>query len=40
VQKIADMGIGETYAMLSGSLMTLGIFILIAGVAIMFAKFE
>lgn len=40
VQKIADMGIGETYAMLSGSLMTLGVFILIAGVAIMFAKFE
>jgi len=40
VQKIADMGIGETFAMLSGSLMTLGVFILIAGVAIMFAKFE
>jgi len=40
VQKIADMGIGETYAMLSGSLMTLGVFILIAGLAIMFAKFD
>ena len=36
VQKIADMGIGETYAMLSGTLMTLGVFILVAGLAVMF----
>ena len=40
VQKIADMGIGEVFAMLSGSLMTLSIFILIAGLVIMFAKFD
>ncbi len=40
VQKIADMGIGETFAMLSGSVMVVGIFILLAGLAVMFAKFE
>lgn len=40
VQKIADMGIGETYVMLSGSSMTIGVFILIAGLAIIFAKFD
>ena len=40
VQKIADMGIGETFAMLSGSLMTLGVFILVAGLAVMFGKFD
>ena len=42
VQKIADLEFitSEAFAMLSGSLMTLGVFILIAGVAVMFAKFE
>lgn len=42
VQKIADLDFiaSEPFAMLSGSLMTLGIFILIAGLAVMFAKFD
>ena len=40
VQKIADMGIGETYAMLAGSVMVVGIFTVIAGLAVMFAKLD
>lgn len=42
VQKIADLEFitSEAFAMLSGSLMTLGVFILIAGIAVMFAKFD
>ena len=40
VQKIADMGIGETYAMLAGSVMVMGVFTVIAGLAVMFAKLD
>ncbi len=40
IQRIADMGIGETFPMLSGSSMVLGIFFLIAGIAITLAKFD
>ena len=40
VQKIADMGIGETYAMLAGSVMVVGVFTVIAGLAVMFAKLD
>jgi uncharacterized membrane protein len=40
IQRIADMGIGETFPMLSGSSMVLAVFVLIAGVAIIFAKFD
>lgn len=42
VQKIADLEFitSEAFAMLSGSLMTLGVFILAAGAVIMFAKFD
>jgi len=38
VQKIADMGIGETYPMLSGTVMVFGIFVVIAGLSIIFMK--
>jgi uncharacterized membrane protein len=40
IQRIADMGIGETFAMLSGTSMVLAVFIIIAGIAIIFAKFD
>jgi len=42
IQKIADLEFiaSEAFPMLSGSLMTLGVFILIAGVVIMFAKLD
>ncbi len=42
VQKIADLEFitSEAFAMLSGSVMVVGIFILLAGLAVMFAKFE
>jgi hypothetical protein len=40
VQKIADLEFikSSAFAMLSGSVMVLGVFILIAGLAVMFAK--
>ena len=40
VQKIADMGIGETYVMLAGSVMVVGVFTVVAGLAVMFAKLD
>jgi hypothetical protein len=42
IQRIADLDFikSEPFAMLSGSSMVVGIFILIAGIAITFAKFE
>ena len=42
VQKIADLEFiaSDAFAMLSGSLMTLGLFILAAGVVLMFAKLD
>lgn len=42
IQKIADLEFiaSDAFSMLSGSLMTLGVFILIAGVVIMFAKLD
>jgi len=42
VQRIADLEFieSEAFAMLSGSLMVLGVFILIAGLAVMFAKLD
>jgi hypothetical protein len=40
VQRIADMGIGETFSMLAGSSMVFAIFIMIAGFAIVFTKFD
>ena len=42
VQKIADLDFiaSDSFSMLAGSLMTLGVFILVAGAVIMFAKFD
>jgi uncharacterized membrane protein len=42
IQRIADLEFikSEPFAMLSGSSMVLGIFILIAGIAIILAKFD
>jgi hypothetical protein len=40
IQRIADMGIGETFPMLSGSSMVVAVFIIIAGIAITLAKFD
>ncbi len=40
VQRIADMGIGETFVMLAGSSMVFALFIIIAGFAIVFTKFD
>jgi uncharacterized membrane protein len=40
IQRIADMGIGETFPMLSGSSMVVAVFIIIAGIAISLAKFD
>lgn len=40
IQRIADMGIGETFPMLAGSSIVLAIFVIIAGIAIVFAKMD
>ncbi len=40
IQRIADMGIGETFPMLSGTSMVIAIFVIIAGIAIILAKFD
>ncbi len=40
IQRIADMGIGETFPMLSGTSMVIAVFVIIAGIAILFAKFD
>lgn len=40
IQKIADMGIGETYPMLAGTSMVIAVFVILAGIAITVAKFD
>ncbi len=40
IQRIADMGIGETFPMLAGVSMVLAVFVILAGIAIILAKFD
>lgn len=40
VQRIADMGIGDTFSMLAGSTMVFAILFIIAGAVIAFSKFD
>jgi len=40
IQRIADMKIGEVFTMLSGTSMVLVVFVILAGIAVAFSKFN
>jgi len=40
IQRIADMKIGEVFTMLSGTSMVLAVFVILAGIAVAFSKFN